>query len=115
MKLLLALLVVAGSLIAQNAAPMVKAGASQTIPASGTEKVVTLSWVHSTSIDVAGYNIYRSLSQTARGVRVTPAPIYAVSFLDQGLGAGTYYYVATAVNFAGLESVPSNQVTTVIQ
>lgn len=76
---------------------------------------VGLTWSDSTST-VAGYNVYRGTSSGGPYVsRLTPTPIPATQFTDSGLQSGqTYFYVVTAVDSNGAESVYSNQGTATI-
>jgi len=76
----------------------------------------TLTWTASTdNIGVTGYDLYRS---TASGF--VPAPGNKVgsaagtSFTDNGLAAGTYYYVVKAEDGAGNLSGASNQASAVV-
>jgi carboxypeptidase family protein len=72
---------------------------------------VALSWNASTSA-VAGYNVYRSIVSGSQYARVNSALISGLAFTDTGLpGGSTYYYVTTAVDANGNESIPSNQAT----
>jgi hypothetical protein len=90
-------------------------GASVT--GSGTpapQHSVSLSWNASTST-VAGYNVYRGSQSGGPYVAVTSAPDASTSYIDSSVTAGqTYYYVVTAVDSGGTESVYSNQVPAVI-
>ena len=73
------------------------------------KKKVNLTWVQSSSPNVAQNKIYRS---TVNGGPYTLVATIAAatSFNNTGLTSGTtYYYVATAVNSGGLESAASNQ------
>ena len=73
---------------------------------------LVLTWDASTSSDVAGYNLYRS---TQPNVAVTAAnkrnvfPITDGDYLDIVEADTTYYYVMTAVDQAGNESVASSE------
>ena len=75
---------------------------------------VDLSWGASSSSNVVGYNVYRA------GVSGEPYATVAsansgTTFVDGSVRAGqTYYYVVTAVDTSGTESVYSNQVQAVI-
>lgn len=72
---------------------------------------VALSWNASAS-PVAGYNVYRSLVSGREYARVNLGLISGLQFTDTGLAGGsTYYYVTTAVDAIGIESMVSNQVT----
>jgi hypothetical protein len=59
----------------------------------------------------AGYNVYRSPLSGGGWVKVNAAPIPATSFSDSGLRNGqVYYYTVRALDAAGNESGPSNEV-----
>ncbi len=84
---------------------------------SGTGTVtaysVNLSW--NTSSDVAGYNIYRSTAANGTFAKLNPALNSATAYTDSTVASGnTYYYAATAVNTAGVESARSSPVQTTI-
>jgi hypothetical protein len=84
---------------------------------NGTTKSynVTLSWVASSSASATGYNVYRRTSPTGTATKLNATPIATTTFTDTQVQLGqTYYYTATAVDSAGTESGPSNQVTAVI-
>ncbi len=75
---------------------------------------VSLSWNASTST-VAGYKVYRGSQTGGPYVAVNSATEAGTSFVDNAVTAGqTYYYVVTAVDSGGTESVYSNQVQAVI-
>jgi hypothetical protein len=70
---------------------------------------VTLSWTASIS-PVVGYNAYRSTTSGGPYTKLNSSLISNTSYDDQAVQSGTtYYYVTTAVNSQGLESVYSNQ------
>ena len=77
--------------------------------------MVDLSWNASTSQDVIGYNVYRSTVSGGPYARINsvldPSTFYADVFVSNG---ATYYYVSTAVDSSGQESVYSNEVQAVI-
>jgi len=76
--------------------------------ASGKKKI-QLTWVQSGSPNVTQNRIYRS---TISGGPYTPVATIpaATSYNNIGLNSGTtYYYVVTAINSSGLESVASSQ------
>ena len=79
---------------------------------------VTLSWVASTSPNIAGYNVYRgtvSLSGPFGPTPVNSGLITSLSYVDGSVVAGTtYYYVATAVNTSGVQSGDSTPVAAII-
>jgi len=73
-----------------------------------------LSWTPSTSA-VAGYNVYRGTVSGGPYTLVNTSLIAVDTFTDSSVVAGqTYFYVTTAVDGSGNESVYSNQVTAVI-
>src|SRR5208337_1028805 len=72
--------------------------------------LVALSWNASTSQDVIGYNAYRSTTSGGPYTKLNSTLISSTSYIDQPVQSGyTYYYVTTAVNSQGQESVYSNQ------
>src|SRR5271166_2930809 len=71
---------------------------------------LALSWNASTSSGVTGYNAYRSPTAGGPYTKLNSSPIPSTSYADQTVQGGyTYYYVTTAVNSQGVESVYSNQ------
>ena len=76
---------------------------------------VALSWTASTSPGIAGYNAYRSTSSGGPYTELNTSLISSTSYTDQMVQSGhTYYYVTTAVDSQGLESVYSNQAVATI-
>ncbi len=70
---------------------------------------VSLAWTASTS-PVVGYNAYRSTISGGPYTKLNSSLISSTSYTDRAVQSGTtYYYVTTAVNSQGLESVYSNQ------
>ena len=92
---------------------------SQTESVSGTgtaapQHNVSLSWTASTST-VAGYNVYRGTQSGGPYVGLNGSPDANTAYTDNSVQAGqTYYYVVTAVDSAGVESVYSNQAQAVV-
>ena len=77
---------------------------------STTAHSVTLNWKASTSTGVTGYNLYRST--VSGGYYGLLGNTTNLTYKDTTVQSGTtYYYVVTALNSAGQESVYSNQVT----
>lgn len=64
-----------------------------------------LTWTASPSSDVVGYVVFRS------GTRVNPGPVAGTSFVDAGLLEGSFTYTVRALDQAGNESTPSNEVS----
>lgn len=78
---------------------------------AGTLPFVSLSWIASTSAEVAGYNIYRKASSTGSYARINSKLDPDTSYTDATVVHGTtYYYATTAVNSKGKESDYSNRV-----
>jgi hypothetical protein len=64
--------------------------------------------------EASSYNVYRSPLSGGGWVRANASPVAATSFTDTGLrNARTYYYVVRALDGAGNESGPSNEVSAV--
>jgi hypothetical protein len=75
---------------------------------------VALTWNASTST-VSGYNIYRSTLSGGSYFRINPSLVAGLSYTDSTVqNTVTYYYVTTAVDSTGTESIYSNQVSAVI-
>jgi hypothetical protein len=94
-------------------------GSPTTISLSGNGVVavshtVGLSWNASTST-VNGYNVYRSTTSGSGYVKVNGSLVSGLSYTDSGVQNGTtYFYVTTAVDSIGDESVYSNEASAVI-
>lgn len=75
---------------------------------------VRLVWRPSEAEDLAGYLVYRRSDAAGEWERVTPQPGEAAEFVDTGVRSGrTYFYRVTAVDQAGNESTPGNEVRTI--
>jgi hypothetical protein len=79
----------------------------------GTCAVVThsvaLSWTASSSSSISGYNIYRSATSSGTYTKINTSLVVPTSYTDNSVQAGqTYFYVATAVDTSGIESVYSS-------
>jgi len=73
------------------------------------QQVVDLTWNASTS-QVAGYNVYRSEVSGGPFTKINSSLDVNTNYTDSSVQPGyTYYYVTTAVNLEGQESVYSNQ------
>jgi Abnormal spindle-like microcephaly-assoc'd, ASPM-SPD-2-Hydin/Cep192 domain 4/HYDIN/CFA65/VesB-like, Ig-like domain len=94
-------------------------GSPATVTLSGTgvtavQHSVALTWGASTST-VAGYNVYRSTVSGTSYARVNGSLVTNLNYTDSTVQSGTtYYYVTTAVDSSGNESVYSNQVSATI-
>jgi hypothetical protein len=85
-------------------------GLGVTVPHS-----VTLTWTASTSLNIVGYNIYRSIVSGGPYTKINATPLALVTFVDTGIQPGQAYdYVVTAVDNTGAESGFSNQAQTII-
>jgi len=80
-------------------------------PSPATQPTVQLAWSASSSV-VVGYRVYRSTTSGNFYSPLFSAPLNALTFEDSTVTSGdTYYYVVTAVDANGVESVYSNQAT----
>jgi hypothetical protein len=76
---------------------------------------VLLSWTASTSPGVIGYNAYRSTTSGGPYGKINSSLITTTSYSDGTVQSGlTYFYVTTAVDSQGQESVYSNQATATV-
>jgi hypothetical protein len=70
---------------------------------------VSLSWTASTSLNIAGYRVYRGSASGGPYTLVTSSLVAGTTFTDSTVAAGqTYYYVCTAVDTNNNESAYSN-------
>ncbi len=77
---------------------------------SSANHVVDLSWSPSTSTNVSGYNVYRSVDNATWSkinASLVPSTLYDDSTASNG---STYYYAATAVDISGNESAKSSSI-----
>ncbi len=73
---------------------------------------ISLNWNNNTEIDLAGYNVYRSTTSGSGYVKLDSNLLTSSDYTDtNGVSGTTYYYVVTAVDTAGLESVNSSEVS----
>jgi hypothetical protein len=79
------------------------------VPAQKTSPAYfDLSWSISPDNDIAGYNIYRTEQEGARGDKLNPQLLLTPSFRDMNVVSGhRYFYTVTAVDRAGNESPAS--------
>jgi hypothetical protein len=69
---------------------------------------VSLNWSPSTSSNVVGYNVYRAALSGGQYTRVNGSPVVGTSYTDSTVTAGkTYYYVCSAVDSNGNQSIYS--------
>jgi hypothetical protein len=78
-------------------------------PSLGSDRL-SMTWFHSPSPDVARYNVYKSLQSGGPYSRINLDPVDHAFFLAPNLqGSTRYYFVATAVDESGNESLQSNE------
>jgi len=83
-------------------------------PAPSAPHSVALTWDASSSV-ISGYNVYRGGASDGPFTRLNGALVAELNFTDTNVTAGaTYYYVTTAVDSSGVESVHSNTAQAVI-
>src|SRR6202158_5197990 len=89
-------------------------GSPATVSLTGTgvapvQHSAALTWSASSS-PVAGYNVYRSTVSGGPYAKINTSLLAALTYTDSTVRSGTtYYYVATAVDSNGIESVFSNK------
>ena len=82
---------------------------------TGSSHTVSLSWVASTSPNVAGYSVYRGTTSGGPYTKLNSSLATGTSFVDGAVQAGqTYYYVVTAVDTSNNSSVYSNVAQAVV-
>jgi Abnormal spindle-like microcephaly-assoc'd, ASPM-SPD-2-Hydin len=100
-----------GSVTVTSDAP--NSPATISLSGSGVQAVahsVALNWLASPSSTATGYNVYRSEISGSGYIRINSSVLSSLAYTDRAvLGAQTYYYVATAVDANGDESVYSNE------
>ena len=75
---------------------------------------VALTWNASTST-VSGYNVYRSTVSGSGYTKINSSLVALLTYTDSTVQSGTtYFYVTTAVDSSGNESVHSNEVSAAI-
>ena len=91
--------------------------ATQAASGTGTappQHSVSLAWTASTST-VAGYNVYRGTQSGGPYAVINGSTETSTAYTDNSVQGGqTYYYVVTAVDGSGTESVNSNQAQAVV-
>lgn len=78
------------------------------------DRSVILHWNPNTDPNLAGYNVYRSLSSGGPFVKKNGSVLTTLGYCDLTVSDGTtYYYQITATNTASQESLPSVTLSTV--
>jgi stage V sporulation protein SpoVS len=73
---------------------------------------VALSWTASTTSTVTGYNVYRSTTSGTGYVLINSTLPAVLTYTDATVqSTKTYFYVTTAVDASGVESLQSNEVS----
>jgi hypothetical protein len=81
------------------------------IPDANNTIAVDLSWSINLETDLAGYHVYRTEKQGDRGELVQADLLLSPAYRDTAVQAGhKYWYSVTAVDRAGNESAPSEQI-----
>jgi hypothetical protein len=81
---------------------------------TGLAHSVDLTWVASTSADVAGYLVHRG-NVLGSYTPITPTRVTGLTYTDSTVQAGqTYYYVVTAVDSSNNASTYSNVATAIV-
>jgi hypothetical protein len=81
------------------------------IPGANNTVAVDLSWSINLETDLAGYHVYRTEKQGDRGELVQADLLLSPAYRDTAVQAGhKYWYAVTAVDRAGNESAPSEQI-----
>lgn len=81
------------------------------LPGPNGKILVDLSWSINVEPDVGGYRVYRSERQGERGALITNDLLLTPAYQDSTVLPGLHYwYSVTAVDRAGNESVPSEQI-----
>jgi len=94
-------------------------GSPSTVSLSGTgvgpvQHSVALTWDASTSI-VSGYNVYRGTVSGGLNTKINASLVAVPNYIDLTVQSGTtYFYVATAVDSSGNESINSNEVSATV-
>jgi fibronectin type 3 domain-containing protein len=94
-------------------------GSPAAVSLSGTgvapvQHSVALSWTASTST-VTGYNVYRGTVSGGPYTKINSSLITGLTYTDSTVVSGTqYFYVATAVDSSGNESVDSGAVSATV-
>ncbi|MGD0552154.1 MAG: cellulase family glycosylhydrolase [Sedimentisphaerales bacterium] len=93
-------------------APNVSPAAPTGVTANPSVGTILLDWNNNSETDLAGYNVYRSTTSGSGYVKLNSSPLTSSEYSDVNVSSETtYYYVVTAVDVGGLESVYSGEVS----
>jgi hypothetical protein len=94
--------------MAPNVTPAAPAG----LTASPALSSILLDWNNNTELDINGYNVYRSTTSGEGFIKLNSSLLGSSDYADADVAQDTtYYYVVTATDTAGLESVYSSEVS----
>ncbi|MDH3651967.1 MAG: hypothetical protein OEQ53_19935, partial [Saprospiraceae bacterium] len=86
--------------------------APENLTAAVTASSVFLEWDDEGNQDVAGYNVYRK--SVGDWQQINTSDISDKIYSDSNLPSGVYAYRVTAENVQGIESLPSNEVSVIV-
>ncbi len=99
--------------VSNTAGTITSAAATLTVNAA-VQHSVALTWDASTST-VVGYNVYRGTASGGPYTQINPSLVAALDYTDSTVqDSTTYYYVTTAVDSGGNESIYSNEAPAVV-
>ena len=77
---------------------------------------IDLDWFDNNEADLAGYDVYRSQTSGSGYVKINGARLSLSAYSDSNITSGvTYYYVVTASDTTGNESINSNEIAVTAQ
>jgi hypothetical protein len=83
---------------------------SSTTTSTSSSTIASLSWDPDSSTNLAGYKVYMGTASGAYGTSFNVGNVTSYSVSNLPLGT-TYFFVVTAYNTSGVESLPSNEVS----
>ncbi len=82
------------------------------LSASAGDSFVSLNWNDNNETDLAGYNVYRSITSGIGYSKLNSFVVPSSDYIDYDVdGSVTYYYIVTAVDTYSNESVDSSEVS----
>jgi fibronectin type 3 domain-containing protein len=80
------------------------------LAATSGDRQAGLNWDDNTETDLAGYNVYRSVTTNTTFSKINGSLVTSSAYTDTNLTGGeTYYYMVTAQDDIGQESIYSNE------
>jgi fibronectin type 3 domain-containing protein len=96
----------------QSAAPSLPPAAPTGLSATPGNNSVSLNWNDNSEDNIAGYSVYRSTTSGSYSTTALAANLSSSSYVDNtAVNSNTYYYVVTATDTSGNESVQSDEVS----